>query len=79
MLYSPESSTSVSLSLNHVICGGGFPDAVQETSMVSPILVVWFSRFPVIVGAMRSMHTHTKKIIGHLVISFEVVFISVNY
>lgn len=40
IFYSPESSTSVSLSLNHEICGGGFPEAVHETSMVSPILVV---------------------------------------
>lgn len=60
-LCSPESSTRVSLSLNQVICGGGFANAVQATSMVSPVLVVWFSRFPVITGAMRSVHIWKKK------------------
>jgi hypothetical protein len=38
--HSPESSTRVSLSLNHVMCGVGFPDAGQVTSMVSPMVVV---------------------------------------
>lgn len=38
--HSPESSTRVSLSLNHVMIGVGFPDAGQETSMVSPMVVV---------------------------------------
>lgn len=37
---SPESSTRVSLFLNHMMFGGGMPFAVHDTSMVSPMFVV---------------------------------------
>lgn len=40
--------------------GGGMPFTVHDTSMVSPMFVVWFSKFPTSVGAMGSVGMETR-------------------